>query len=657
MAESGDSQRKIKQLLPGYHLEKKIGQGGMGAVYQARQESMDRVVAVKVLPKRLAKEARFKERFLREARAAGRLNHVNIVAAYDCGEANGYCYIAMEMVEGGSLGDRIKKEGPLEEAEAIAIAAQMASALSHAWAAGIVHRDVKPENFLYTSDGVAKLCDLGIAKAESEDAALTQDGTAIGTPHFISPEQARGKHDLDTRADIYSLGASLYYLVSGRHPYSGETPAKILLQHIKSDPPKVREVAPKVSAGLEAVIVKAMAKKPEDRYQTPEEMEADLIALESGDTPSVLGRRSGRSSSATRTRISSIRRGANEPAPETIGGLPRNLVLAGGGGAVLLVLVLVAYLVLGGGNGQDSAGGGGVGVDDREVEARHALQLAQDRDGGGNLEAALAAYQRVVENFGETRAGGEARARIAAIEKQLAARADQAARAKRLALATERFQDIQGQRGTAPAQKMVADLEAFLNTFGDTPEAEKAKVMHGNWKQRLERIEARKARLADKEAGRTPNESAPKPVANPASKPPEVVVQKREAYEKELIGKTRDQLRAMTPDQVLPAFHEIKVQGKRLAVVTPDVARVAKAAPQSRLRMEAIPVLESLNPKAALGAARRQLEDRNEAVRLKAIEYLQSRRDHPSKDAMRDLAAKDPSPMVRARAKEAIKAF
>ncbi|MBN2713495.1 MAG: serine/threonine protein kinase, partial [Planctomycetes bacterium] len=263
------------QLIPGYEIIGKLGQGGMGTVYKARQTSMQRDVALKILPKRLARQKEFKDRFFREAKAAGQLNHGNIVAAIDAQEVDGYCYIAMEMVDGMAVADLINTNGPIPEKEALNIGLQIANGLAHAWQAGIVHRDVKPENFLYTAEKIAKLCDLGIAKAPS-DSSLTQEGMAIGTPLYISPEQAQGKPDVDFRADIYSLGASLYHMIAGEPPFDGPSGPSIMLKHIPDPLPPLRKFASNVSPATSRLIAKMMSKDPIKRYQSAETLITDI---------------------------------------------------------------------------------------------------------------------------------------------------------------------------------------------------------------------------------------------------------------------------------------------------------------------------------------------------------------------------------------------
>ncbi|MFW5858110.1 MAG: serine/threonine-protein kinase, partial [Planctomycetota bacterium] len=276
---------KNKQTIPGFTLKKKLGAGGMGSVYKAVQQSLDREVAIKVMPIELAENPEFRERFFREAKAAGRLNHPNIVQGIDAGEAGPYCWIAMELVNGPSVADLLKERERFGETEALAIVTDIARALEHAASHGIIHRDVKPENFLRAANGVTKLCDLGIAKAAAEDTGLTQEGRAVGTPRYISPEQARGEQNIDARADIYSLGASWYHLLTGQPPFDGPTAAVVMTKHITDEPEPIQDLVDEVSPHTVRVIARMMAKDKEKRYPGLAELLVDLEALARGELP------------------------------------------------------------------------------------------------------------------------------------------------------------------------------------------------------------------------------------------------------------------------------------------------------------------------------------------------------------------------------------
>ncbi|MCX7806086.1 MAG: protein kinase [Planctomycetota bacterium] len=277
------------RVIGGYEIIEKLGEGGMGAVVKARHIALDRIVALKLLSPRLTSDLNYLARFRREAKIAARLNHTNIVHCYDVGEASGCHYIAMEFVPGESLGARLRREGRIPEAETIGIGIQMAKALQEAHDNGLIHRDVKPDNILYVASnrkgelgavcGTAKLADLGLAKFQhDEDTRLTQSGAALGTPHYVAPEQARGDADIDIRADIYSLGATLYHAMTGAPPYSGTTAAAIMAKHITEPVPDPKRAFPAISDRTAMVIRKAMAKNRNERYQTPEEMATALAS-------------------------------------------------------------------------------------------------------------------------------------------------------------------------------------------------------------------------------------------------------------------------------------------------------------------------------------------------------------------------------------------
>lgn len=282
-SKSGTSRRVVE--IKGYRIVSRVGRGGMGAVFKAKHLALDRDVALKILPPRLAKDETFVERFVREARSAAKLNHPNIVQALDAGQSGELYYFAMEYVDGQSFDDILKERGPLPASEVIEVGQQMASALQHAEPLGLIHRDIKPGNILLTADGTAKLADFGLAK-EASDTSVTHTGvTAMGTPNYVSPEQAAGERDLDIRSDVYSLGVTLYHLATGSVPFEGETAAVVMTKHLNEDPTPPRELAPAVPEALNKVILKMMEKEKEDRYQSAAELAADLAALAAGDAP------------------------------------------------------------------------------------------------------------------------------------------------------------------------------------------------------------------------------------------------------------------------------------------------------------------------------------------------------------------------------------
>jgi serine/threonine protein kinase len=271
-----------------YEILAELGAGGMGRVFRARHLTLQRDVALKVLGEQFAYDESYRQRFLKEARAAAKLNHPNIVQIYDFGRVETTFYLAMEFVLGESVGDYLRRNGKFSEADAIATVHQACTALRVAHGAGIVHRDVKPDNLILGADGVVKLVDLGLAKSVADDQHLTQTGVVSGTPHYISPEQIAGLKDVDGRADIYSLGATLFHMVTGRTPFQGSSPMVVVAKHLHDDPEDPRALAPGLSDGLCAVIRKMMARDRDQRYPHMPAVHVDLLLLEAGNPPSAL---------------------------------------------------------------------------------------------------------------------------------------------------------------------------------------------------------------------------------------------------------------------------------------------------------------------------------------------------------------------------------
>lgn len=272
--------------LGGFELIEKIGQGAMGAVFRAKQVSLDRIVAVKILPRSLADDPAFVDRFLREARNVARLNHPNIIQGIDAGEDRGYYYFAMEYVDGPTLNQVLQEQGPLAEKEALRVAFGVTGALGHAWNNHILHRDIKPANIMLGGDNTVKLCDLGLATAlTGGDASASSAGKAVGTPYYISPEQAQGRTDIDTRSDIYSLGATLYHLLTGHPPFEGFPAAVVLSKHVSEKVTPVASFRPDVSKHMVTLMAKMMAKDTAHRHQNPTELMEDIEDILDGKAP------------------------------------------------------------------------------------------------------------------------------------------------------------------------------------------------------------------------------------------------------------------------------------------------------------------------------------------------------------------------------------
>jgi serine/threonine protein kinase len=279
-----------------YRLERPLGHGGMATVYLGRDSELERPVAVKMLAGNLAGEADFRARFLREARLAARLSHPNIVSVYDAGEdADGLPYIVMEYVEGETLADVLHERGQFPAEEAVGLALQACRGLEHAHAAGLVHRDVKPQNLLLRKDGTLKIADFGIARA-AETTALTQVGTVLGTAAYLSPEQALGE-EVTSAADVYSLGAVLYELLAGRPPYEFDSLTDLAAKQAAGAITPVSELAPDVAQRVEDAVMRALARNPAYRPSSADELAQELapaggepatVALE---TPSDAGRK------------------------------------------------------------------------------------------------------------------------------------------------------------------------------------------------------------------------------------------------------------------------------------------------------------------------------------------------------------------------------
>src|SRR5271155_497597 len=277
-----------QHLSDRYELGEILGFGGMSEVHLARDVRLHRDVAVKVLRADLARDPSFYLRFRREAQNAAALNHPAIVAVYDTGEAETAAgplpYIVMEFVDGITLRDIVHNDGPIPPRKALEIIADACQALNFSHQHGIIHRDVKPANIMISRTGAVKVMDFGIARALADSHSVTQTAAVIGTAQYLSPEQARGD-PVDARSDVYSLGCVLYEIVTGEPPFVGDSPVAVAYQHVREDPVPPSQRYEGISADLDAVVLKALAKNPENRYQTAAEMRADLVRVHSGEPP------------------------------------------------------------------------------------------------------------------------------------------------------------------------------------------------------------------------------------------------------------------------------------------------------------------------------------------------------------------------------------
>ena len=273
-----------------YRIVRRLGQGGMARVFLAQDESLHRPVAVKVLADRHSHDPHFIERFQREARSAARLNHPNIVQVYDHAQVDGVSYIVQEYVEGETLKELIRREAPLDARRAITIALQILAALRIAHQQGVIHRDVKPQNILVQPDGKVKVADFGIANAGESD--MTEAGSIVGTAQYLAPEQARGLA-VGPPADLYAVGIVLYEMLSGRVPFEGDAAVTVAMRHVQEAPEPLGDRNPLVPADLEAVVMRALAKDPTQRYQSADEMGVDLDRVRQGlpisDETAVIG--------------------------------------------------------------------------------------------------------------------------------------------------------------------------------------------------------------------------------------------------------------------------------------------------------------------------------------------------------------------------------
>ena len=276
---STGSDALVGQQLGNYEIIRKIGQGGMGTVYEAVQGGLDRRVALKVLSQKLVSDEAFVRRFQQEARAAALLEHPNIVSVYEIAQEGGTLFFSMPFIEGESLLKRIKREGPVPVDEALSIMDNVIDALEFAYGRGIIHRDIKPDNILLSTDGTIKVADLGLAKKIEDPGGLTDTGAGLGSPHYMAPEQGQGSKDLDCRADIYALGITFFVMLTGMRPYGGKSPVDVVMSHLNNSMPSACDLNQKLPQEADAVLAAMCAKSPNDRPPTYGELRQELAIL------------------------------------------------------------------------------------------------------------------------------------------------------------------------------------------------------------------------------------------------------------------------------------------------------------------------------------------------------------------------------------------
>ncbi|MAT82189.1 MAG: serine/threonine protein kinase [Phycisphaerae bacterium] len=277
-----DTKSSLK--IPGYRMVKKLGAGAMATVFLAEQKSLKRQVAIKILPQKFSED--LKTRFYDEGRAAAKLNHPNIVHAYEVGQAGEHHFFVMEYVEGSDVRQEIKDKKRLTEDKALEIMIQSAKALEHAHSKGLIHRDIKPANIMLTRNGTVKVADLGLARSVDDiEMAEKEAGRAYGTANYMSPEQIRGKVDIGPSADIYGLGGTCYHMVTGRVPFTGKNPSEVMRRHLKAPLTRPDDLNPSLSPGFCQVIEMMLAKDPSDRYESMTDLLEDLELVQRGDSP------------------------------------------------------------------------------------------------------------------------------------------------------------------------------------------------------------------------------------------------------------------------------------------------------------------------------------------------------------------------------------
>ena len=412
-AQSGIVEMPPANLVPGYEIQKRLGSGGMGDVFLARQTSLDRQVAIKLLPAELGKDKAYVETFLKEARSAAKVSHENIVGAVDFGEAGGRAFFVMEHVEGDTLFKVVRQKGALPEARALDIARQVAHGLRHAHKQGLIHRDIKPQNIMITPEGKAKILDFGLARDVSKDKGV-QTEFVHSTPAYASPEQCRGEAALDHRSDLYSLGITLFEMLTGRRPFSGDTARKVMNKQVTEAPPEPRTIRPELSPNAEKIVLRMLRKQPAERFQTYDDLIAALDAA--AGMPATVRRASGQ-------HLKPAALPAKRPLP-----------LLAGGAAAAVALAVVLVFALGGKKKEEEAGvrpavpappAADPGVERALADAREFQQRSEGRH--ADYPAVRARWRELEAKYRGTPHHPRFTAPLAEFEGRMAAEADQIA--------------------------------------------------------------------------------------------------------------------------------------------------------------------------------------------------------------------------------------
>jgi hypothetical protein len=490
-SEESAARTGTNRMVGGYRLLERIGRGGMGAVYKANQVSLNRTVALKILSRRISADPAFVKRFQSEAQAAGRLNHPNIVQVYDVGFDQGLHYYSMEYIENGSVQDLATRVGVLDVDLALAIATDAARGLVYAEKKHLVHRDIKPDNLMINSEGIVKIADLGLALDAGERARHAGEGASdeedvFGTPQFISPEQAQGLA-VDTRSDIYSLGASFYRLVTGQPPFTGEDIVEIVQKQVHEEPIPVRKLRPECPPQVASVIERAMQKDPAARFQTAQEL---LSALEAADE-AIKGRKSrGGLVAAAVIVVAAAAAGAwffTRPKPSD--GAP------------------VAPVVEPRAETRDSSDATAIASIERERDAARALREAGEFErqalAAGKPDLALVRdrYHQVAEAYGDTPDGRQAADHVATLNAQIAAAVARENEAREAAESRARAAKETAARALADAaalekaDRYSAAVQALRRARGDAAGTEHEAPLDDAITKTIARADARAAEL------------------------------------------------------------------------------------------------------------------------------------------------------------------